>query len=87
MKSVPAICSLWWTRQALASADTEIFLRTGGGGYHAVDDGQQFGLTSLEPAVFIDASRDEFDPRMDDYLVWRISFTHRQPLVRIRLRR
>ena len=37
--------------------------------------GQQLGRTGLEPAVFIDASRDEFDPRMDDYLVWRISFT------------
>ncbi|HEB0857324.1 TPA: hypothetical protein RY260_005305, partial [Citrobacter freundii] len=27
------------------------------------------------PAVFTTAERDEFDPRMDDYLVWRISFT------------
>jgi hypothetical protein len=49
-------------------------------------DGQLFGLTSLAPAVFIDASRDEFDPRMDDYLVWRISHSQR-PLVRIRLHR
>ena len=38
-------------------------------------DGQQFGLGHIEPAVFTTAERDEFDPRMDDYLVWRISFT------------
>lgn len=53
----------------------EIFLRTAAADITQWIDGQQFGLTHLEPAVFIDASRDEFDPRMDDYLVWRISFT------------
>lgn len=45
----------------------EIFLRTAAADITQWIDGQQFGLTSLEPAVFIDASRDEFDPRMDDY--------------------
>ncbi|HHA1257599.1 hypothetical protein [Enterobacter asburiae] len=53
----------------------EIFLRTAAADITQWIDGQQFGLTHLDPAVFIDAARDEFDPRMDDYLVWRISFT------------
>lgn len=38
-------------------------------------DGQLFGLSHIAPAVFTSSERDEFDPRMDDYLVWRISFT------------
>lgn len=53
----------------------EIFLRTAAADITQWIDGQQFGMTQIEPAVFIDAARDEFDPRMDDYLVWRISFT------------
>ncbi|HCR9757150.1 TPA: hypothetical protein OPR07_000337 [Citrobacter koseri] len=53
----------------------EIFLRTAAADITQWIDGQQFGLNYPEPAVFIDAGRDEFDPRMDDYLVWRISYT------------
>ncbi|QIR27791.1 hypothetical protein [Kluyvera genomosp. 3] len=53
----------------------EIFVRTAAADITQWLDGQQFGLPQLAPAVFIDAARDEFDPRMDDYLVWRISFT------------
>lgn len=53
----------------------EIFLRTAAADITQWIDGQRFGLTQIEPAVFTAAERDEFDPRMDDYLVWRISFT------------
>ncbi len=53
----------------------EIFLRTAAADITQWIDGQQFGLTQLEPAVFVSAEKDEFDPRMDGYLVWRISFT------------
>lgn len=28
----------------------------------------------MEPAIFISADTDETDPRLDDYLVWQISF-------------
>ena len=37
-------------------------------------EGQQFGLPHIEPAIFMGASEDNFDPNMDDYLVWRISY-------------
>lgn len=53
----------------------EIFVRTAAADITQWIDGQQFGLGHIEPAVFASAERDEFDPRMDDYLVWRISFT------------
>lgn len=53
----------------------EIFLRTAAADITQWIDGQQFGLTHISPAVFTAAERDEFDPRMDDYLVWRVSFT------------
>ncbi|TKU54845.1 MULTISPECIES: hypothetical protein [unclassified Citrobacter] len=53
----------------------EIFLRTAAADITQWIDGQQFGLTHISPAVFTTAERDEFDPRMDDYLVWRVSFT------------
>lgn len=53
----------------------EIFVRTAAADITQWIDGQQFGLGHIEPAVFTSAERDEFDPRMDDYLVWRISFT------------
>lgn len=38
-------------------------------------DGHQFGLKGLKPAVFTGAEPDEFDPHMDDYVVWRVTFT------------
>lgn len=53
----------------------EIFVRTAAADITQWIDGQQFGLGHIEPAVFTSAERDEFDPRMDDYLVWRLSFT------------
>jgi hypothetical protein len=52
-----------------------VFLRTAAADITQWIDGRQFGLTQTDPAVFTSAERDEFDPRMDDYLVWRISFT------------
>lgn len=52
-----------------------IFIRTAAADLTQWIDGQQFGLTQVAPAVFTSAERDEFDPRMDDYLVWRISFS------------
>jgi len=53
----------------------EIYVRTAAADLTQWIDGQQFGLDHIQPAVFISAERDEFDPRMDDYLVWRVSFT------------
>lgn len=58
-----------------STAKPEIFLRTAAADITQWIDGQQFGLGHISPAVFGSAERDEFDPRMDDYLVWRISFT------------
>lgn len=37
-------------------------------------DGQTFGLAGVAPAVFVSADADETDPRLDDYLVWQVSF-------------
>ncbi len=36
----------------------------------------RFGL-SIEPAVFIGAEPDEFNPELDDYAVWAIKWTQR----------
>jgi len=58
-----------------STSKPEIFSRTAAADITQWVNGQQFGLEHIEPAEFISAERDEFDPRMDDYLVWRISFT------------
>lgn len=74
---VALTCELYVVIDA-AGAGTEkpaIFLRSAAADLTQWINGQQFGLNSVEPATFISASKDEFDPRMDDYLVWHISFT------------
>lgn len=38
-------------------------------------NGQTFGLEGLQPAAFISAGPDSFDPAMDDYIVWRITYS------------
>lgn len=53
----------------------DIYLRTAAADLTQWLNGQTFGLSSVEPAVFTSAEKDDFDPRMDDYLVWRLSFT------------
>ncbi|WP_202301541.1 hypothetical protein [Dryocola clanedunensis] len=53
----------------------DIYLRAAAADLTQWVNGQQFGLTQLEPAVFTTSEKDDFDPRMDDYLVWRVSFT------------
>lgn len=37
-------------------------------------DGEDFGLEAAEGAVFTEAESDEFDKRLDEYLVYRVSF-------------
>ncbi|WLO83428.1 hypothetical protein NHB29_11995 [Pantoea agglomerans] len=61
--------------EGASASKPEIFLRTAAADITQWIDGQQFGIGHIEPAEFISAERDEFDPRMDDYLVWRISYT------------
>ena len=75
--SVNLTCDLFVVVDAAGSgvSQPEIFVRTAAADITQWIDGQQFGLGHIEPAVFTTAERDEFDPRMDDYLVWRISFT------------
>lgn len=53
----------------------DIYLRAAAADLTQWVNGQLFGLSRLEPAVFTTAEKDDFDPRMDDYLVWRVSFT------------
>jgi hypothetical protein len=75
--SVEMSCDLFVVVDA-AGAGTdkpEIFLRTAAADLTQWIDGQQFGLSQVDPAQFTSAERDEFDPRMDDYLVWRVSYT------------
>lgn len=75
--NVNLTCDLFVVVDAAGSgvSQPEIFVRTAAADITQWIDGQQFGLGHIEPAVFTTAERDEFDPRMDDYLVWRISFT------------
>ena len=42
--------------------------------------GATFGLESAEPAEFLDATRDEFDRRLGDYIVFRVSFSQQLPV-------
>ncbi|EAA7255902.1 hypothetical protein DPU22_25875 [Salmonella enterica subsp. enterica serovar Newport] len=52
----------------------DIFIRSAAAALSHWLDGQTFGLANVEPAIFISADADETDPRLDDYLVWQISF-------------
>ena len=56
------------------TAKPDIFIRSAAADLTHWIDGQTFGLANVEPAVFISADADETDPRLDDYLVWQISF-------------
>jgi hypothetical protein len=56
------------------TAKPDVFIRSAAADLTHWIDGQTFGLGSVEPAVFISADADETDPRLDDYLVWQISF-------------
>ncbi|WP_454719316.1 hypothetical protein [Citrobacter freundii] len=57
-----------------ATAKPDVFIRSAAADLTHWIDGQTFGLDHVEPAVFISADADETDPRLDDYLVWQISF-------------
>lgn len=52
----------------------DIYVRTAAADLTQWVDGQHFGLPHIDGGVFISAEPDAFDPQMDDYLVWRISF-------------
>ncbi|EBW9943338.1 hypothetical protein DQS39_24585 [Salmonella enterica subsp. enterica serovar Give] len=56
------------------AAKPDIFIRSAAADLTHWLDGQTFGLANVEPAIFISADTDETDPRLDDYLVWQISF-------------
>ncbi|KAB8307259.1 hypothetical protein EH228_14745 [Erwinia endophytica] len=69
-------CDLYVVVDAAGAGNEKpaIFLRAAAADLTQWINGQQFGLSGVEPATFIAATKDEFDPRMDDYLVWRITF-------------
>ncbi|MDX6845489.1 hypothetical protein SJZ81_10790 [Hafnia alvei] len=52
----------------------DIYIRTAAADLTQWIDGQQFGLPYIDGAVFVSAEPDAFDPAMDDYLVWRITY-------------
>ena len=56
-------------------ARPEIYARAAAADLSQWLDGQLFGLSDAEPAVFTEAVRDAFDPAMDDYLVFRVAYT------------
>ncbi|MEZ2829036.1 hypothetical protein [Serratia liquefaciens] len=53
----------------------QIYVRTAAADLSQWIEGQTFGLEGLEPAQFVSADPDEFDPEMAAYIVWRITFT------------
>lgn len=53
----------------------QIYIRTAAADLSQWIEGQTFGLKGLEPARFVSAGPDEFDPVMAAYIVWRITFT------------
>lgn len=75
--SVELDCDLFIVVDAAGSNTErpEIFLRSAMADITQWINGQQFGLPHIEPAVFNSGERDEFDPRMDDYLVWRVNYS------------
>ncbi|KFC13131.1 hypothetical protein GTGU_00173 [Trabulsiella guamensis ATCC 49490] len=42
--------------------------------------GADFGIEEAYPAEFLDAVRDEFDQRLADYIVFRVSFSQQLPV-------
>lgn len=53
----------------------QIYIRTAAADLSQWIEGKTFGLEGLEPAEFVRAGPDNFDLAMDDYIVWRITFT------------
>lgn len=43
-------------------------------------EGSDFGIDDAYDATFIDAVRTDFDPRLDDYIVMRVSFSQQLPI-------
>lgn len=62
-------------RSSVSIDKPDIYVRAAAADLTQFIQGQQFNLTNVDPAIFVSASPDEFDPEMDDYLVWRISYT------------
>lgn len=58
-----------------AIAIPEVYARAAAADLSRWIDGQTFDVDSLAPAEFTGAVRDDFDPLMDDYLVFRVSYT------------
>lgn len=80
--AVSLFCDLSIVTERTAEGVTkpDIFLRSAAADISQWIEGQLFGLDGLGPAVFTGAEQDEFDPRMDEYLVWRVSFTQQASL-------
>lgn len=56
-----------------ANPEPEIFSRSAALDLTQWLEGNFFGLNGVEPLIFQDCQRDNFDPAMDDYLVFRIT--------------
>ena len=61
-------------RSSATITKPDIYIRSAAADLTQWLDGQQFGLPHIEGAIFVSAEVDAFDPQLDDYLVWRISF-------------
>ncbi|WP_407901288.1 hypothetical protein [Providencia rustigianii] len=70
--------SLWVLVDRAATSEIgrpDVYIRSAAADLTQWIDGQTFGLSMVEPAVFLSADVDETDPQLDDYLVWHVSFT------------
>lgn len=82
--------SLWVLVDRAATSEIgrpEVYIRSAAADLTQWLDGQTFGLSMVEPAVFLSADVDETDPQWDDYWVWQVSFTQRVALKMILLQR
>ncbi|MEG3135521.1 hypothetical protein SC206_18345 [Rouxiella sp. T17] len=61
-------------RSSATEKKPDIYARAAAADVSQWIEGQQFGLTHIEPAIFTGAAEDNFDPRLDAYLVWRVSY-------------
>ena len=75
--SVVLSASLWVLVDRAGESESgkpDVFIRSAAADLTHWIDGQTFALSNVEPAIFVSADADETDPRLDDYLVWQISF-------------
>ena len=53
----------------------QVYIRTAAADLSQWIEGKTFGLEGLEPAQLDRVGPDDFDLALDDYIVWRVSFT------------